>query len=193
MKPVISTIKDIYPASQAESQKQRYKAAVAAFAEHFGSVGEHRFFSAPGRTEICGNHTDHNHGKVFAASVNLDVIAVVEPTDDGMIVIKSEGFPEDSIDISTLDVVESEKNYLLFYREKDTRDEAIRVRMKMSEAEKKLEAHKFVRTHKGYLVNMNYVYRLREKELLLLNGKSIPVSRNYLNQVRMKIMGVVME
>ena len=50
-----------------------------------------------------------------------------------------------------------------------------------------------VRTHKGYLVNMNYVYRLREKELLLLNGKSIPVSRNYLNQVRMKIMGVVME
>ena len=89
--------------------------------------------------------------------------------------------------------VESEKNYLLFYREKDTRDEAIRVRMKMSEVEKKLEAHKFVRTHKGYLVNMNYVYRLREKELLLLNGKSIPVSRNYLNQVRMKIMGVVME
>ena len=85
--------------------------------------------------------------------------------------------------------VESEKNYLLFYREKDTRDEAIRVRMKMSEAEKKLEAHKFVRTHKGYLVNMNYVYRLREKELLLLNGKSIPVSRNYLNQVRMKISG----
>lgn len=44
-----------------------------------------------------------------------------------------------------------------------------------------------------YLLNMNYVYRLREKELLLLNGKSIPVSRNYLNQVRMKIMGVVME
>ena len=95
--------------------------------------------------------------------------------------------------LDTIWFVESEKNYLLFYREKDTRDEAIRVRMKMSEAEKKLEAHKFVRTHKGYLVNMNYVYRLREKELLLLNGKSIPVSRNYLNQVRMKIMGVVME
>ena len=65
--------------------------------------------------------------------------------------------------------------------------------IELQTAEKKLEAHKFVRTHKGYLVNMNYVYRLREKELLLLNGKSIPVSRNYLNQVRMKIMGVVME
>ena len=110
MKPVISTIKDIYPASQAEAQKQRYKHAVAAFAEHFGSIGEHRFFSAPGRTEICGNHTDHNHGKVFAASVNLDVIAVVEPTDDGKIVIKSEGFPEDSIELSALDVADGEKN-----------------------------------------------------------------------------------
>ena len=87
MKPVISTIKDIYPSSQAEAQKQRYKKAVTAFAEHFGSIGEHRFFSAPGRTEICGNHTDHNHGKVFAASVNLDVIAVVEPTEDDKIVI----------------------------------------------------------------------------------------------------------
>lgn len=110
MKPVISTIKDIYPSSQAEAQKQRYKKAVTAFAEHFGSIGEHRFFSAPGRTEICGNHTDHNHGKVFAASVNLDVIAVVEPTEDDKIVIKSEGFPEDSVDLSQLAVVPEEKN-----------------------------------------------------------------------------------
>lgn len=110
MKPVISKINDIYPASQTDAQKQRYKNAVAAFADYFGSIGEHRFFSAPGRTEICGNHTDHNHGKVFAASVNLDVIAVVEPTDDGKIVIKSEGFPEDSIDLSSLEVVPEEKN-----------------------------------------------------------------------------------
>ena len=110
MKPVISTIKDIYPSSQAEAQKQRYKNAVSAFADYFGSVGEHRFFSAPGRTEICGNHTDHNHGKVFAASVNLDVIAVVEQTDDSRIVIKSEGFPEDSIDLSQLEPVPEEKN-----------------------------------------------------------------------------------
>ena len=102
MKPVISTIKDIYPSSQAEAQKQRYKSAVTAVAEHFGSIGEHRFFSAPGRTEICGNHTDHNHGKVFAASVNLDVIAVVEPTEDDKIVIKSEGFPEDSNSVDAL-------------------------------------------------------------------------------------------
>ncbi len=109
-KPCISTLKDIYPDSQLEMQSQRYKNAVAGFVEHFGNIGEHRFFSAPGRTEICGNHTDHNCGKVFAASVNLDVIAVAEPTEDNMIIIKSEGFPEDSICIDSLDVVADEKN-----------------------------------------------------------------------------------
>ena len=71
---------------------------------------QHRFFSAPGRTEICGNHTDHNNGKVFAASVDLDVIAVVERTDDGCVTIKSEGFPEDKVDINDLSVHPEEKN-----------------------------------------------------------------------------------
>ena len=94
--------------------------------------------------------------------------------------------------LDTIWFVESEKNYLLFYREKDERGDAIRARMKIAEAEKELEPHGFVRTHKGYLVNMNYVYRLRENEILLLNGKHVPVSRSYLNQVRMKIMGAVM-
>lgn len=94
--------------------------------------------------------------------------------------------------LDTIWFVESEKNYLLFYREKDERGDAVRARMKIAEAEKELEPHGFVRTHKGYLVNMNYVYRLRENEILLLNGKHVPVSRSYLNQVRMKIMGAVM-
>ena len=94
--------------------------------------------------------------------------------------------------LDTIWFVESEKNYLLFYREKDEWGDAVRARMKIAEAEKELEPHGFVRTHKGYLVNMNYVYRLRENEILLLNGKHVPVSRSYLNQVRMKIMGAVM-
>lgn len=94
--------------------------------------------------------------------------------------------------LDTIWFVESEKNYLLFYREKDERGDAVRARMKIAEAEKELKPHGFVRTHKGYLVNMNYVYRLRENEILLLNGKHVPVSRSYLNQVRMKIMGAVM-
>jgi galactokinase len=110
MKPIISNLRDIYPDSQLEAQKERYHKAEEAFAEHFGSLGEHRFFSAPGRTEICGNHTDHNNGKVFAASVDLDVIAVAELTDDNCITIKSEGFPEDKIDLSDLEVKPEEKN-----------------------------------------------------------------------------------
>lgn len=110
MKPIVSTLNRIYPANQLEAQKARYRKAEGSFAEYFGNMGEHRFFSAPGRTEICGNHTDHNNGKVFAASVDLDVIAVAEYTDDNCITIKSEGFPEDRIDLSDLSVKEEEKN-----------------------------------------------------------------------------------
>lgn len=110
MKPVVRNLTAVYPQAQRASQIRRYRAAEVSFAEHFGKLGEHRFFSAPGRTEICGNHTDHNNGKVFAASIDLDVIAVVERTDDGFVTIKSEGFPEDRIDIADLDVHEDEKN-----------------------------------------------------------------------------------
>ncbi len=110
MKPIVSTLKDIYPDSQLSAQKQRYAKAADSFREYFSAEGDVRYFSAPGRTEICGNHTDHNCGKVFAASVNLDIIAVAQPTDDDRITIKSEGFPEDSISLSELDVIESEKN-----------------------------------------------------------------------------------
>lgn len=110
MRAIVRNLADIYPKEQHEAQIQRYRAAEVGFAEHFGELGAHRFFSAPGRTEICGNHTDHNNGKVFAASVDLDVIAVAEPTEDGFVTIKSEGFPEDKIDITDLDVREEEKN-----------------------------------------------------------------------------------
>lgn len=110
MKPIVSTLNRIYPESQLETQRERYRKAENSFAEYFGALGEHRFFSAPGRTEICGNHTDHNNGKVFAASVDLDVIAVAEYTEDNCITIKSEGFPEDRIDLSDLSVREDEKN-----------------------------------------------------------------------------------
>lgn len=110
MRPIVRELKKVYPKAQHEMQIRRYRAAEVGFAEHFGELGEHRFFSAPGRMEICGNHTDHNNGKVFAASVDLDVIAVAEQTDDGFVTIKSEGFPEDKIDINDLDVHEDEKN-----------------------------------------------------------------------------------
>lgn len=110
MRPIVREIGKVYGESNREAQIQRYRAAEIKFAEHFGELGEHRFFSAPGRTEICGNHTEKNNGKSFAASVDVDAVAVVELTDDSFVTIKSEGFPEDKIDINDLEAREEEKN-----------------------------------------------------------------------------------
>ncbi len=67
-------------------------------------------FSAAGRTEIAGNHTDHNLGLVIGASINLDTIAAVSPRDDSIVVFNSEGFPPFSLDISDDTIHEEEKN-----------------------------------------------------------------------------------
>lgn len=109
MKPAVKKIDEIYSANTLEAQKMRYRTAECGFAEHFGTLGAHRFFSAPGRVEICGNHTTDACGKAFAASIDLDTIAVAEPTDDGFITIKSEGFPEEKISVDDLDMKEEEK------------------------------------------------------------------------------------
>ena len=61
------------------------------------------FFSTPGRTELGGNHTDHNHGTVLAGSIQLDTIAAVIPTGDLIAVIASEGFPIVTVDLSDLE------------------------------------------------------------------------------------------
>ena len=65
--------------------------------------------SAPGRTELAGNHTDHNRGRVLAASVNLDSIAVASPRDDMKVRLSSEGFPLVEIDLHDLELREGEK------------------------------------------------------------------------------------
>lgn len=104
------TFERLYGAGSADKQRARYEAAEKAFGEIYGSGGELRFFSAPGRTEVSGNHTDHNRGCVMAAAVGLDVIAAVCPADDNIIAVKSEGFPEDTVDISDLEIKENEKN-----------------------------------------------------------------------------------
>lgn len=103
------SIADIYGSDKADFQKKRYEKAIESFHELYGDVA-YRLFSAPGRTEVGGNHTDHNHGKVLAAGVSLDVIAVVEKTDDSIIKIKSEGFPVDVVDISELSVNPADVN-----------------------------------------------------------------------------------
>ena len=67
-------------------------------------------FSAAGRSEIAGNHTDHNLGLVIGATINLDTIACVSKRDDERVIIASEGFPVVDVDISDLEVKEEEKN-----------------------------------------------------------------------------------
>ncbi|MEM1485342.1 galactokinase family protein [Oscillospiraceae bacterium PP1C4] len=95
---------------KAPQQRQRYCAAVAEFEQLFGGGRTVELFSAPGRTEVGGNHTDHQRGRVLAASVNLDVIAAASKNDENVIRIQSEGFPMDTVDLSDLNIREDEKN-----------------------------------------------------------------------------------
>ena len=70
---------------------------------------EVRMISAPGRTEIGGNHTDHNRGRVLAAAVNLDTLSAVSARDDMEVHIYSDGYAPLVMDLTELDVVEAEK------------------------------------------------------------------------------------
>jgi len=74
-----------------DREVQRYEASLLRFRELFGDVPV-EIFSAPGRTEIGGNHTDHQHGEVLAASINDDAIAVAAPREDRTIRVLSEGY-----------------------------------------------------------------------------------------------------
>ena len=83
-------------------QKRRCIETVETFMETFGEDRDVIVCSAPGRTEVCGNHTDHNHGKVLAASVNLDAIAVAAVNHDGIIRVKSKGHAMNVTDLSDM-------------------------------------------------------------------------------------------
>ena len=89
-------------------QCARYIAACEKFELLFGG-GDLSIFSAPGRIEIIGNNTDHQHGKVIAAAVNADVIAVVKKTEDDFVRMVSGENPEIKIDINSLDISEEEQ------------------------------------------------------------------------------------
>ncbi len=90
----------LYPDAPAEEVRARYLSALDEFAGLYGRDGDISLFSVPGRSELSGNHTDHNHGCVIACSIDLDIIAVARPREDGVIKLKSAGFPEDVVDIA---------------------------------------------------------------------------------------------
>lgn len=91
-------------------QRERYAKAVKEFEKHFDGTRELRLYSAPGRTEIGGNHTDHNHGVVMAAAVDLDMVAVVAQNNSTQVNIYSQNFERtDSVDVSCLAPQEQEK------------------------------------------------------------------------------------
>ena len=90
--------------------ENKIKAALdAGFAAAFGGAPE-RYFSAPGRTEIGGNHTDHQRGRVLAGAVNLDTVAAVKVNGTDTIRILSKGYPMCEVNITELTPVESEIN-----------------------------------------------------------------------------------
>ena len=77
----------------AERAAERLSALAARYDETFGA-GDPEFFTASGRTEIIGNHTDHNGGKILCASITMDSIGAAQRTDDGVVTIWSEGYPD---------------------------------------------------------------------------------------------------
>ena len=91
-------------------QKQRHVAALKAYEANFAPDVPVAIFSAPGRTEIGGNHTDHQRGRVLAGAVTMDMLAVAAPAENGMVTIVSEGYGKDTVDLSDLTCVEKEVN-----------------------------------------------------------------------------------
>lgn len=87
-----------------KKQIDRYANAIKSFEDFYPGHNEISIFSAPGRTEICGNHTDHQHGCVLAAAVNLDAIAVVAFHNENVIRLQSVGYKQVLIELDDLDI-----------------------------------------------------------------------------------------
>ena len=93
---------DIYlDESKMAYQRDRYAAAIEQFEKLYGAA-EVSIYSAPGRSEIGGNHTDHQNGEVLAASVNLDAIAIVEAIDEPIVQVVSGDYPMITVDLNDL-------------------------------------------------------------------------------------------
>ena len=104
-----TVLTELYGKENLDAQKARYLEAIDQFKTLYGDHENVGIYSVSGRSELSGNHTDHNHGCVIAASINLDIIAIAAKTNEKVIRLKSEGFPEDIVDFSTYKVPNQEK------------------------------------------------------------------------------------
>jgi galactokinase len=98
-----STFRELYGTNQSilDKQAKRYNSLVDKFNNVFGKK-ESMLFSSPGRTEIGGNHTDHNYGRVLAGAVNMDNIAVAAKNNTNIVSILSSGYEKFEVDLSNL-------------------------------------------------------------------------------------------
>lgn len=102
-------LQDIYlDEHQLDAQRDRYIKALEEFEKLYG-VKEVEIYSAPGRSEVGGNHTDHQLGMVLATSINLDAIAIVAKTEDNKVTIKSEGYKKEEVSLEELQPVKEEE------------------------------------------------------------------------------------
>jgi galactokinase len=103
-------LKYLYSCGDGDTKKyaDRYIDVINSFEETFGTADEIALFSAPGRTEIGGNHTDHQHGRVLAGSVNLDVISAARPNGTNTVRIQSRNYKMDVIDLDDLEIHEEQ-------------------------------------------------------------------------------------
>ena len=103
------TLVRLYGEDHAENARARCAEVLAGFVKTFESQPE-ALFSAPGRTEVGGNHTDHQHGRVLAAAVDLDILAAAAPNQSGMIRVQSQGYPLIVVDLGELTPKTEEQN-----------------------------------------------------------------------------------
>jgi len=98
-----SAFRELYgsDAEVLKNQARRYSSLIEKFISSFGT-NELMLFSSPGRTEIGGNHTDHNYGRVLAGAVNLDNVAVASANDTNVVRIESAGYPKFEVDLANL-------------------------------------------------------------------------------------------
>ncbi len=105
-----NTLIELYGTDELEKQRKRYRKLTNEFSEYFGDSESLLYISVPGRTELGGNHTDHNHGKVLCAAVSQDTISAVKPRPDNLVKLKSAAFSDFfEIDLSELDSRDDEK------------------------------------------------------------------------------------